>query len=53
MNSKDKLSVTVSPDLIKWLDEMTEDSTFAGRSHGVELCLRRCKERFEKERREP
>ena len=53
MNRTVKLSVTVSPELIEWLDEMVQNKTFASRSHGVELCLTRYKERVEKERRAP
>jgi Arc/MetJ-type ribon-helix-helix transcriptional regulator len=41
---KKRIAVTVSVDLLKWVDRKVEDTTFASRSHAVEHALTRLKE---------
>jgi len=36
---KTQLTVSVDPELVKWLDRMIKAKTFASRSHGVEFCI--------------
>ncbi len=42
--AKIRISITVSRDLIDWMDKMIERKPFASRSHGVELALTRLKD---------
>lgn len=44
---REKLSLTIPPELIAWLDEMVDKRTFSSRSHGVELCILKYKEEVE------
>jgi metal-responsive CopG/Arc/MetJ family transcriptional regulator len=48
---REKLSLTIPPDLIAWLDEMVDKRTFSSRSHGVELCILKYKEEAEQGRK--
>ncbi len=45
---KVKLTVTVSPQLIHWIDEQVEQGHFAGRSHAVQYSVFKVKELIEK-----
>jgi len=45
---REKLSLTIPPELIAWLDEMVEKRTFSSRSHGVELCIMKFEEEVER-----
>jgi len=45
---KYRLSVTVSPSLLKWVDEEVEKKHFADRSHAVEYSLIKTKELIKK-----
>ena len=36
---KEKMSVTVELDLVKWVDEQVETQRFRNRSHAVEVAL--------------
>jgi metal-responsive CopG/Arc/MetJ family transcriptional regulator len=44
---KERIAVTISADLLKWVDKKIEDTTFANRSHAVEHALTRLKEEEE------
>lgn len=45
---KKRVSVTVSSDLLKWVDQKVKDTTFANRSHAIEHSLTKLKEAEEK-----
>ena len=45
---KHRLSVTVSPSILKWIDEQVEKKHFADRSHAVEYSLQKTKELINK-----
>ena len=39
MQRKTKTSVTLSEEIIKWIDEQINTKRFASRSHAVEYCV--------------
>ena len=39
MANKPIMSVSIDPDILKWIDEQIEEKRFASRSHAVEYCL--------------
>jgi len=41
---KKRIAVTVSSELLKWVDEKVKDTTYANRSHAVENALTKLKE---------
>jgi Arc/MetJ-type ribon-helix-helix transcriptional regulator len=45
---KVKLTVTVTPEIFKWIDEEVEKGHFADRSHSVEYSLRKVQELIKK-----
>jgi Arc/MetJ-type ribon-helix-helix transcriptional regulator len=45
---KKRISVTISSDLLKWVDQKVTDTTFANRSHAIEHSLTRLREAEEK-----
>ncbi|MGD6810115.1 MAG: ribbon-helix-helix domain-containing protein [Candidatus Bathyarchaeia archaeon] len=45
---KERLTVTVQPELIKWLDTQIEKGNFADRSHAVQFSIRKLKEQIDK-----
>jgi Arc/MetJ-type ribon-helix-helix transcriptional regulator len=45
---KKRIAVTVSEDLLKWIDRKVKDTTFANRSHAIEHALTQLKEMTEK-----
>jgi len=53
LDKREKISVTIPRELIKWLDEMVDKRAFANRSHGVEVCLMESREAHQSERRTP
>ena len=36
---KKRIAITVSEDLLKWVDRKVKDTTFANRSHAIEHAL--------------
>lgn len=36
-----KISVTVDPDLVRWIDEQVKTQRFRNRSHAVDVALRK------------
>ena len=38
-DSKPKINVTVTPELLSWIDSQVASRRFASRSHGVEAAL--------------
>jgi Arc/MetJ-type ribon-helix-helix transcriptional regulator len=40
---KERIAVTISAELLKWVDTKVEDTTFANRSHAVEHALTKLK----------
>jgi Arc/MetJ-type ribon-helix-helix transcriptional regulator len=47
-NMKQRIAVTVSDDLLKWVDRKVADTTFANRSHAIEHALTKLKDQEEK-----
>ena len=47
--TKKRIAVTVSEDLLKWVDSKVKDTTFANRSHAVERALTQLRENEKKE----
>jgi len=45
---KVKLTVSVLPELIRWIDEQVEKGYFADRSHAVQYAIIKIKELMEK-----
>lgn len=45
---KKRIAVTVSNDLLKWVDAKVKDTTYANRSHAIENALTKAKEADEK-----
>jgi Arc/MetJ-type ribon-helix-helix transcriptional regulator len=45
---KVKLTVSILPELIRWIDEQVEKGGFADRSHAVQYSLLKVKELMEK-----
>jgi Arc/MetJ-type ribon-helix-helix transcriptional regulator len=45
---KVKLTVSISPELVRWIDEQVEKGYFADRSHGVQYAMLKVKELVEK-----
>ncbi len=45
---KVRLTVSVPPELIKWMDEEITKGHFADRSHAVQFSIRKAKELIEK-----
>jgi metal-responsive CopG/Arc/MetJ family transcriptional regulator len=46
---KKRIAVTISEELMKWIDAKAKDTTFANRSHTVEHTLTQVKEGQKKE----
>jgi Arc/MetJ-type ribon-helix-helix transcriptional regulator len=47
--TKKRIAVTVSEDLLKWVDRKVKDTTFANRSHAIEHALTQLRQSEEKE----
>jgi Arc/MetJ-type ribon-helix-helix transcriptional regulator len=45
---KVKLTVSLPPELVRWIDEHVEMGHFADRSHAVRYCLMKVKELIDK-----
>jgi hypothetical protein len=45
---KKRIAITVSEEILKWVDRKVKDTTFATRSHAVEHALTELRERMEK-----
>ena len=45
---KVKLTVSILPELVRWIDEQVEKGGFADRSHAVQYSLLKVKELMEK-----
>ena len=45
---KDKISITINPELIKIIDEMLKDAKFRNRSHVIEYSLNKMIQENEK-----
>ena len=41
---KERITVTIDKELLKWLDKKTAEKIFANRSHGLEYLIKRAKE---------
>lgn len=39
MPNKPIMSVSIDPDILKWIDDQIDEKRFASRSHAVEYCL--------------
>ena len=39
MSQKQKIMVSISSDLVKWIDDQKKNKIFSSRSHGVEFCV--------------
>jgi metal-responsive CopG/Arc/MetJ family transcriptional regulator len=46
---KKRIAVTVSEDLLKWVDRKIKDTIYANRSHAIEHALTQLRERDQKE----
>ena len=40
---KQRITITIDKDLLKWLDKKIKDKTFANRSHGIEYLIKKAK----------
>ena len=41
---KERITVTIDKELLKWLDKKTRSKIFANRSHGIEFLINKSKE---------
>lgn len=41
-SSSAKISVSIDPEQLKWIDEKIAKKEFAGRSHAVQFCIYQC-----------
>ena len=41
MTKRERITISVSSDILKWLDEKIEDGLFFNRSHGFEYCVKK------------
>jgi Arc/MetJ-type ribon-helix-helix transcriptional regulator len=46
--AKLKLTVTVTPETVRWIDEQVKKGRFADRSHAIQFALLKVKELIEK-----
>ena len=46
---KKRIAVTVSDELLRWVDSKVKDTTFANRSHAVERALTQLRENEQKD----
>jgi len=44
LKNKANISITIDPELIKWIDDQIAKKRFANRSHGIEYALYRLME---------
>jgi len=44
---KERISITIRKELLKWLDDKIKDYTYASRSHGIEHALAKLKKQKE------
>lgn len=44
MAKKSTISITIDPELVKWIDQKIQEKKFANRSHGIEYCLYQVKQ---------
>ena len=45
---KERITITIDKELLKWLDEKTKEKIFANRSHGFEFLIKRAIEEKKK-----
>ena len=45
---KKRIAITVSDDLLKWVDRKVKETTFANKSHAIEHALTKLKEAEER-----
>lgn len=38
---KERITVTIDKELLKWIDAKVKDKTFANRSHGLEFLIKK------------
>ncbi len=38
---KERITITLDKELLRWIDKKVEDKTFANRSHGFEFLIQR------------
>lgn len=38
---KERITITIDKEFLKWLDEKIDDKTFANRSHGFEFLIKK------------
>ena len=38
---KERITITVDKDLLKWIDNQVDDKVFANRSHAIEFLIKR------------
>lgn len=46
---KKRIAITLSEDLLKWVDQKVQNTTFANRSHAVEHALTQLRDNEKKE----
>jgi len=46
---RSQITITLPPELVKWIDKMVEKRVFANRSHAVEVCVLRYQELLKEE----
>ena len=45
---KERITVTIDKELLKWIDKRVDEKIFANRSHGFEYLIKRAMEEKEK-----
>ncbi|MBS3112790.1 hypothetical protein J4418_01790 [Candidatus Woesearchaeota archaeon] len=49
--AKERITITIDKELLKWLDKKVDDRVFANRSHGLEFLIQQ-QVNFEKKNKE-
>ena len=49
---REQVTITLPPEVLTWLDSKVKDRTFAHRSHGIEVTIRRMMEAEKEQARE-
>ncbi len=47
---KERITVSLDKDLLRWMDEKIDEKIFANRSHGFEFLIAESKRKYEKEK---
>ncbi len=44
--TKERITITIDPDLLAWVDEQVERKVYSSRSHAIQRCVHEARERM-------